>query len=84
MATGSHTLNNATTVTQLNGQLFLAMEDGSRRLVKEGEFLPQGSVVISTSSASFVANGQVHELMAAPPLAAHGKASGQEEEEEEE
>ncbi|MGL5287976.1 MAG: retention module-containing protein, partial [Aeromonas sp.] len=46
--------------------------------------LPQGSVVISTSSASFVANGQVHELMAAPPLAAHGKASGQEEEEEEE
>ncbi|MGL5292317.1 MAG: hypothetical protein ACRC9V_00730, partial [Aeromonas sp.] len=79
MAAGSTTFNDATTVTQLKGELFLVMADGSRRLVEEGELLPQGAVVISLGSTSFVANGQAYELVAAPQA-----TTNTEEEEEEE
>ncbi|MGL5030771.1 MAG: retention module-containing protein, partial [Aeromonas sp.] len=58
MTAGSFTLHNDTTVTELNGSLFLVMDDGSRRLVEEGEVLAQGAVIFSLDSTSFMANGQ--------------------------
>ncbi|MGL5659775.1 MAG: retention module-containing protein, partial [Aeromonas sp.] len=58
MTAGSFTLHNDTTVTELKGSLFLVMNDGSRRLVEEGEVLAQGAVIFSLDSTSFMANGQ--------------------------
>ncbi|MGL5288853.1 MAG: retention module-containing protein, partial [Aeromonas sp.] len=63
MITGNVTLNNDTTVTQLTGQLFLVMADGTQRLVAEGETLAQGAVVCSLNSTTFIGNGQLFELV---------------------
>ncbi|MGL5659654.1 MAG: retention module-containing protein, partial [Aeromonas sp.] len=77
MIAGSITLNNDTTVTQLSGQLFLIMEDGSRRLVAEGETLPQGAVVLSLDTTTFVANGQLFELVGVDGNVTENDASAQ-------
>ncbi|MGL5039806.1 MAG: retention module-containing protein, partial [Aeromonas sp.] len=65
MTAGRFTLHSNTTVTQLTGQLFLVLDDGSRRLVKEGDVLAQGAVVLSLDGTTFMANGQRFELVSA-------------------
>ncbi|MGN5063974.1 retention module-containing protein [Aeromonas sp. 6P] len=58
MITNAVTLEQGVTVTQLKGQIYLVAEDGSRKLLAEGDVLPKGAVIMSPDGASFMGGGQ--------------------------
>ncbi|MFR9720990.1 retention module-containing protein, partial [Aeromonas diversa] len=45
------TLQHDAVISQLSGKVYLVNEDGTRRLVLEGELLPKGAVVVSDDGA---------------------------------
>ncbi|PJG59377.1 retention module-containing protein, partial [Aeromonas cavernicola] len=64
MSANSITLQQAVTITQLTGELYLVNADGSRTQLAEGDVVPQGAVIATQGGGSFMGQG---ELFTLPP-----------------